>query len=394
MTPQRVLVIGHTYTAPVNRLKLNFLAEDPRFHILLLTPRRWRNSLTVTDNATPPQAHGYRTLFVEARFGPIFGWHHVLYLIPQLGAIIQDFQPHLIYCEQEPICLVAAQTALLAGGIPLAFFSWENVQRRDLKYRLLTPVRAWCYRQSAFMVAGSPGAAQVMRRQGYRRPIYITPLLGVSEEMFYPAQAVGGPTPQGPFTIGYVGRFADQKGVDTLLDAVSRMGPGIPWRLLLVGDGPCRQAYEAFVHREGIAGQVEFHAAVPHDRVPAFLRRLQVLVLPSKTTPTWKEQFGHVLIEAMACGVPVVGSSSGEIPATMGGAGLVFREGEARDLQRQLHTLYEDPGLREALSHRGLARVRDWFTDRKIAANTIAIFEKALNLEPRAAHTLKVDPGC
>ena len=394
MTPQRILVIGHTYTAPVNRLKWDFVAEDPRFEVLLLTPRKWRNYLTVSDNVASRHAHGYRTLFVEARLGPWFGWHHVLYLIPRLGAIIRDFQPQLIYCEQEPICLVSGQTALLAGDIPVVFFSWENVNRRDLKYRLLSPIRAWCHRKSAFMVAGSRGAAEAIRNQGYRKPIYITPILGVSEELFFPAPAGGGQNPSGPFTIGYLGRFADQKGVDTLLEAVSILTPSIPWRLVLVGDGPARQAYEDLVRREGLAHRVEFHPAVPHEEVPSFLRRLQVLVLPSKTTPTWKEQFGHVLIEAMASGVPVVGSSSGEIPATIGEAGLVFREGEALDLQRQLQILYENTDLRGELQRRGLARVRDFFTDQRIANNTMAIFERALNLEPRTPNTLQVDSGC
>jgi glycosyltransferase involved in cell wall biosynthesis len=392
MNRRRILIIGHTYTAPVNRLKWDFVAEDPRLKILLLTPKKWRNYLTVTNNVSPLQTGGYRTLFVEAHLGPWFGWHHVLYLIPRLGAIIRNFQPDLIYCEQEPICLVSGETALLSRSIPLVFFSWENVRRRDLKYRLLVPIRALCYRKSIFMAAGSPGVAKVIRSHGYRKPIYITPHLGVSEELFFPALASSNHSPHKPFVIGFLGRFVEQKGVDTLLQAVGRLEPKIPWRLVLVGEGPLRQVYKDLIHREGLSNRVEFHQAVPHEKVPFFLRRLDILVLPSRSMATCQEQFGHVLIEAMACGVPVVGSSSGQIPDTIGDAGLVFQEGEARDLQEKLETLYENAELRQELQRRGLTRVKEFFTDRKIAANTIAIFEKALNLEPLAPNTLQIDP--
>ena len=73
---------------------------------------------------------------------------------------------------------------------------------------------------------------------------------------------------------------------------------------------------------------------MPLNDVPRHLRALDALVLPSESTPLWKEQFGHVLIEAMACGVPVVGSDSGAIPEVIGEAGLLFpgggRDGPAR----------------------------------------------------------------
>jgi glycosyltransferase involved in cell wall biosynthesis len=391
MKRRRVLIIGHSYTAPVNRLKWDYVAEDPRFEILLVTPKKWQNYLTFTNNVSPLKTGGYRTLFVGARLGPWFGWHHVLYLIPRLRAIIRNFQPDLIYCEQEPICLVSGQTALLSRGIPVVFFSWENIRRRDLKYRLLVPIRTLCYRKAIFMAAGSPGVAKVIRFHGYRKPIYISPQLGVSEELFFPALESNDQNPNKPFVIGFLGRFVEQKGVDTLLQAVVSMNPKIPWRLVLVGEGPLHQVYKDLMQREGLSNRVEFHKAVPHEKVPAFLHRLDVLALPSRSTSTWQEQFGHVLIEAMACGVPPVGSSSGQIPKTIGDAGLVFQEGEVRDLQKKLETLYENAELRQELQRRGLARVKEFFTDRRIAANAIAIFEKALNFEPLAPNTLQID---
>ncbi len=92
-----------------------------------------------------------------------------------------------------------------------------------------------------------------------------------------------------------------------------------------------------------------------HDQMAAGYAQLDVLVLPSRTTPTWKEQFGRVIVEALWCGVPVVGSDSGEIPWLIGltGGGLVFPEGDSEALAGRLSELREAPALRERLALAG-----------------------------------------
>ncbi|KMW70854.1 hypothetical protein WN50_32145, partial [Limnoraphis robusta CS-951] len=71
------------------------------------------------------------------------------------------------------------------------------------------------------------------------------------------------------------------------------------------------------------------------------------------TAVGWKEQFGHVLIEAMACKVPVIGSDSGEIPHVIGEAGVVFPEGKAEALGDCIRQLMENPQQAEKLALRG-----------------------------------------
>jgi glycosyltransferase involved in cell wall biosynthesis len=91
------------------------------------------------------------------------------------------------------------------------------------------------------------------------------------------------------------------------------------------------------------------------------------LALPSLTTARWKEQFGRVLIEAQACGVPVVGSDSGAIPEVIGKEGLIFPEGNARRLSDRLNKLEESPAFRKSLGLQGRSRVLGLFTNQKIA---------------------------
>jgi glycosyltransferase involved in cell wall biosynthesis len=123
----------------------------------------------------------------------------------------------------------------------------------------------------------------------------------------------------------------------------------------------------------GIAKRVTFASPVPSMEMPRFMSALDVLVLPSRTRPNWKEQFGRVLIEAMACGVSVIGSDSGEIPSVIGEAGLVFRQDDVEDLRRCLLSLY-DHALRLRLAREGRARVMAHYTQAHIAAETRQVY--------------------
>jgi glycosyltransferase involved in cell wall biosynthesis len=387
MNRRRVLVISHTYAAPVNRLKFDIAAEDPRFDLLLVTPRKWQNQITTANNACEDKQAKYRTMFVDVWFAGM----PPLYLIPSLRSIIRSFKPDLIYCEQEPICLVALQTAMLAGRTPIVYFTWENIDRTDHRYRPLWLVRSYCLRRAVLMVAGSHGVASVIRCHGYVKPIYITPHLGVSEDLFFPGPEPPADQANRPFMIGFIGRFAAVKSVETLVEAVSLLASSVDWHLVLVGGGPEKQSYELAIRRLGLWPKVSFHLPLAHEGVPPIIRSLDVLVLPSRTMPTNKEQFGHVLIEAMACAVPVVGSSSGEIPNVIGDAGLIFQEGDAEDLRDKLEMLYYDRGLWGSLRQRGLERVKKQYTDRRIAANMITLFEIALGMECTTPNTLESD---
>ncbi len=250
---KRVLIISHTYAAPVNRLKFIHIAKDDRFDLLLVTPRKWQNNITVADNADESGDVGYRTKYVDVWFGG----QPVTYLIPSLATIIREYRPDLIYCEQEPICLVSLQAALLSGTAPIIYFTWENIDRRDWRYLLFWPVRMLCLRKSKFMAAGSRDAASVIRRHGYKKDIYITPILGVSEELFFPNHdpALKSKIAANSCIIGYVGRFVDQKDVMTLIEAVNLLSRQIDWHLVLVGDGPQKEYYESTAR--GLASRTE-----------------------------------------------------------------------------------------------------------------------------------------
>jgi glycosyltransferase involved in cell wall biosynthesis len=129
-----------------------------------------------------------------------------------------------------------------------------------------------------------------------------------------------------------------------------------------------------------LADRVLFEGELPSLRMPAFFREMDVLVLPSRSQPNWIEQFGRVLIEAMACGVVVLGSDCGEIPNVIGDAGLIFPEWNDYVLRERLEQLMRDPDLWSELARRGRERVLTHFTQAQIAAQTVAVYRKMVNL--------------
>ena len=148
--------------------------------------------------------------------------------------------------------------------------------------------------------------------------------------------------------------------------------------MLLVGDGPQRAELEQWVQGNSLSSQIYFVGRIPHDKVFSFYRCMDVLVLPSYTTPTDKEQFGLVLAEAMLSQVAVVGSSSGEIPHVIGDAGLVFPERDVQALRKCLQQLIDNPEARHELARRGYERAMRKFSTPALADEFYSICQELL----------------
>jgi glycosyltransferase involved in cell wall biosynthesis len=135
---------------------------------------------------------------------------------------------------------------------------------------------------------------------------------------------------------------------------------------------------EKLAYELGIEDRVHFDGVIPSSQMPAYLGQLDILVLPSRTSANWKEQFGRILVEAMACEVTVIGSDSGEIPNVIGEAGLIFAEDNVEELYNHLLTLLKDDILRRRLGRLGRERVLNHYTQEQIAAKTVDVYREMM----------------
>jgi glycosyltransferase involved in cell wall biosynthesis len=144
----------------------------------------------------------------------------------------------------------------------------------------------------------------------------------------------------------------------------------------LLGSGPLEAEARRLFEARGAASRLKVVNNVPHAGVARYLNCMDVMALPSLTTSFWKEQFGHVLIEAFACETAVIGSDSAEIPNVIGDAGLIVPEGDVGALRHALASLMDDPARRADLARRGRERALARYTNRKIAEADLKFFEE------------------
>jgi glycosyltransferase involved in cell wall biosynthesis len=207
------------------------------------------------------------------------------------------------------------------------------------------------------------------------------PQVGVDPEEFRPGRDEALRVELGlgdSFVFGYAGRIVPEKGMLTLARVLAGMGEG-DWKLLLVGPGEALPEMRRLLASCGLGGRVHHVDAVPHAELPRYYRCMDAFVLASETTPRWKEQFGHVLLEAMAAGLPIVASSSGFIPKVVGDAGVIFEEGNERALASALTSVMDDEVLRARLVARGHAAVAERYSHDAIARRLYAVYREVLD---------------
>lgn len=304
-----------------------------------------------------------------------------LHYYPGLGQAVRDARPDLVHIDEEPYRRVTAQAARICQGrgIPSLFFAGQNLSKRlPPPFGLL---RRRVYRRVSAGIAGTEAAAAMLRETGFDKSLAVIPQFGVDPERFRPdvelraAMREKVAVEPSQFVVVYAGHLEERKGVFVLLDAVAGLSDV---RLLLVGAGSARDRILQRAAALGFTGRLRIVGWVPSEEMPRWFNLADVTVLPSLSTPSWVAQSGRVLIESMACGVPVIGSTSGEIPRVVGDAGVVVPEGDARALASAIEHLHHTPTQRAALGQRGRRRATTRFTHAVIADQTVDFYRRII----------------
>lgn len=370
----KVLVAGHSLVNPLNRARIDALSMQDDLELSVLTPQEWTGRHGETyDLADAPSHPGYRLLPHRVHFRGDNQQHLYLYGLG-LNRLVAAAAPDLIHIEEEPYSAVTFQLALLAAwrNIPFVITSFQNlVKRHPVPFRWM---QSFVLKRAKAALAGSPATEAMLRAHGFTGPVQQV-ALGIDPAIYTPSrdEELVSRLKLSGFVAGYVGRLEPVKGLDLLLAAVARL-PTL--QLVMVGNGPEEARLKELAQTLGIADRVRWQDTVPHAEVPRWLGILDALVLPSVTTPSIQEQFGRVLVEAMACGVPVIGSSSGGIPGVIGDAGLVFPEGDSVALSSCLMQLMRSPARRQQLTQAGRERALERYTWDGIARGVARLYRE------------------
>lgn len=362
--------------------KLRHIAAS-NIDLTVLLPERYLEGTRVVE------AHrgdgSYRVITRPTVFGE--GGRQNGFFYRGLRSVFRDVQPDIVHIEEEPESIVSVQLtrhALRLRRMPgMVGFTWRNWPMPYPHWPLWHPKRI-LYSLTQQMVlphldvliAGTHDAEREFRGLGFEGPMPLIPQYGVDPAIYHPPadrDALRAQHGLSGFVVGFVGRVLQMKGLDVLVDAVATLSD-LPVTLVILGNGDHKEALRQRAERLGIADRVRFVQGIPARDVPGLMGCFDVLTLPSLSAPHWREQFGRVLPEAMACGVPVIGSDSGEIPHVIADAGLVTAEGQPAPLADALRRVATDTDLAMTMRAAGIKRVAEHYTNEQIAKATVEIY--------------------
>jgi glycosyltransferase involved in cell wall biosynthesis len=361
MTPRvRILTIGHSYTIAMNRALIREIAKFPEFDVTVAAPDRFHGDLRPLVIDAEPVGSLVALRSLHARWTKHI--HVFQYEATALRELMRKRPFDIVHAWEEPYIYAGYQIAKAVEPTASRFcfrtaqsyVKWYPPPFSYFEKRVVARAQGW--------IAGASLVHKAMLARGYPSNRGRILNLAVDLRNFSPLDAykkaeirskLGLTKP----VVGFVGRLTAAKGLDVLMQAMERLPAAQPWSLLLLGSGEYEKKISLWARQHGWNDRVVIRL-VRHDEAPRYIGAMDLLVAPSQTMPNWREQFGRMLIEAFACGVPVVGSDSGEIPAVIGDAGQVVPEADIDGWARTIQELLENPGAREEMRQRGLERVQ------------------------------------
>jgi glycosyltransferase involved in cell wall biosynthesis len=377
----KLLVVSHPCVLPLNQEFYAAVEKITGWSLSLIIPAAWNNEYQ--KQIVPSRSEDLKG---EIHYIPCWNAGNIpLHLYKSwLVSLFKRERPNAIYVHHEPYGLATAQVYLAnrwATSCAIGFYAAQNIAKTfPLPIRIL---EKYVLSQSRFCFPVNKDALNVVTEKGFCGIGQVLPP-ALNNKMYYPQESEAAKircslhVDRGTFVIGYLGRLVEEKGLRSMVRALTLIR-NEPWSCVIAGAGPLGVQLQEDVLSAGLSSRVHFVGYVPHEDAPKWLSAFDVLVLPSETRSNWKEQFGRVLVEANACGTPVIGSTCGEIPAVIRctGGGLVVPEADPRALANTLTELIRDRTKLRVLAERGRRGVAAEFDLSYLASNFARVVESA-----------------
>lgn len=371
----KILVASHAGVLEVNRAVYVELARLG-FEVSFLVPESWRGDLIQNLHFQKGKSEENCRFFTKPL---IFSGNGSLFFYKSLAGVPKDFD--LLIIDEEPWSLAALQLSLWAGNRTKIFYTKQNLKKTiPWVFRLLEKV---VFHSSFAALSVESEVEEVLHWKGYSKKIFDFPH-SYDPALFHPLSKEEkakkrielGLDPE-KVTLLYCGRLTEEKGILDFLSVLRKIEYS-QLQCLIVGNGPL----ESRIKTE-FQGKPFFKLlpAIPHLQVGRTMALGDILVLPSKTQSNWKEQFGRVIVEAIACGLVVVGSDSGAIARVIDrcGGGRSFREGNVEEFLRVTTTLIQNEELRKSLQEKGRQFVSQNLSHEALAKSLASIIRSIKN---------------
>lgn len=375
----RVLLISHTcQSRREGQPRALELAKFDDIELCVLAPQRF-NHYGPWREAEVPENPGFTYRVESVRFPWLPKAQNYLHYYPALSSILTEFRPDIIDLWEETWSLCSVHACYLRNRkLPSAKIVAETEQNINKNLRPpFESFRSYVLKNADYCIGRGEEAVRHLCSKGYQGPAASVPN-AVDAELFRPMDRAACRRELGlsGFVAGYIGRLVEEKGVFDMVEALPHCDEEV--NLVFGGDGPVRAGLEERVQQLKVPHRVTFLPHRPLDELPVVMNALDVLVLPSRTTATWKEQFGRVLIEAQACATPNLGSDSGAIPDVVGEAGIIVPEANPQALAEGMDRMRSDLAATRQMGESGRRQVEEHYTWACVARRMRDIYHELL----------------
>jgi glycosyltransferase involved in cell wall biosynthesis len=383
----KVLIIYHAGASLNARSIFNELASIDSITLSVIAPERLKVDRVYDPTGwlrciASEKTETYRTFSVPLRDPTNYqrGFQR-----KALRAAMKTVEPDVIHVLDEAysgyLFQVVWERLTVCAKAKILFYGFDNL---PLHFRLHSSLKwRWTWSQISGGLAANSECLKNLREVGFPKRLPLERVFwGVPTEIFRPMDKQSLKKELGlnfDHLVGFIGRLSPDKGLKVLIDAIRRLPESV--HLLVVGSGPMKEELESLSIRSSLAGRIHVQDAVETAQLVKILNALNVLCLTSLTLKKWKEQYGRVISEAMACGVPVVGSDSGAIPEVIGPAGLIVPEGDSALLADALSLVLFDDKTGERLRREGLTRVEEELSCKAMARKLHGFYDRILEAQ-------------
>lgn len=368
---KKLLVIDHSAVVDLYRERERILAKDYNYSVSMVIPNNWNEGSKNIKLNKNDEIKIYNSSTIFTNNIPIFMYNPFL-----IAKAMINEKPDIIDIHEEPYSLSALEIIILkkifSKRSKIVFYSAQNILK---KYPL--PIRIF----EKIVCSNSQGAytcskevTKVLKKRSFKGLIKEIPL-GIDEKVFFKKDIN---QKNEIFKIGFIGRLEESKGIINLIYALGKL-TSKKWECSIVGNGSLYNDLHQLIEKENLCNKVKLFGSLDPQNIPTYINSIDILIVPSLTTSNWKEQFGRVIVEAFACGKPVIGSDSGAIPEVIGNAGIVFSENNIEELALKIDKVINDKELYSKISKNALERSKQ-YTWKKIAKKFDDLYNEIIKI--------------
>ncbi|MCK4667248.1 glycosyltransferase family 4 protein [Candidatus Dependentiae bacterium] len=366
MSKLKVLFIKHDGVLRVNRRYLEIISEKRDWEVHLISPESWcapsfKKRYLFEDSNDKIIKHPIPASFVRH---PIF----FKYKSSSIKRLSKEINPDVVFISNDPYAITSYQgikynkdKKIIIYGVQNIHkfipFPFSSIYRHNLKY-------------CNYFLGCNKETLKINQAWGFKGPIDYLPI-GIDRNSF---KRKNNNLLSSPPNIGFFGRIEEIKGIKYLVKALNKLNRSI--KFIIVGEGSLKGWILKNLTNKKV--QLEIKSFIPHVEIYKEYLKLDLLIVPSITIWRWKEQFGRVLVESMASGVPVIGTDSGAIPDVLGDAGLIVKERSAEAIANAIKILLNNEEKRLELIENGIKRVEKYFYWESVADKVISVIEKLI----------------